>query len=554
MNKIILFIAFSIFAFQLNAQFKVIARGPSFEEPETGYAKILFMKNKNTVYVHVTPKEGIKLKVYDADHKQILSKVVNHKFGKLKGLNVEGCFEISKNITLLVSEYDERTPVLYRIILDGLTGNVVSQEEIAKLSKITLGAAYAMQYGGVKMPDFIIRKDPMSENYTVTTFNTFASERDRRIEVVHYNSEHKEVSKGYLSTPEDKYKYVNILDIAVMGDKEAYALIYGFNTARSGGKEGELFVANFKNNTENAEFISLTTDEGEVSTQGILKYNKTDGRLYAVTQVQSEQKKKGLFGNGGGKVYYDIGYHIIDPKSKSSVVGPEIDFSGINKKFSETFGEKKEYSGVLQNFYLNEDGTYSFVFEGLVVDVTTRMSSSSSHTTITYQLGDIAVLNYNQKGVQTSCALVPKSQMLNTSILAGGVGITAEPLYHYTRDFTAQLLGGGNQFKSFAYLNGKNKNYILINDIEENAERIQKGKLTQIKGVGECDGFAFETSTANILPSRNFVFGKADGKKDHNLAVFTISDFDRETNVYATLKLEVDGRDRSVKVVWMQVE
>jgi hypothetical protein len=553
MKKLFLLITFSFLVIQLNAQFKVIARSPSFEEPETGYAKILFMKNKNTVYIHVTPKDGIKLKVYDADHKQILTKVVNHKFGKLKGLNVEGCFEISKNITLLVSEYDERTPVLYRIVLDGQTGNLVSQEEIAKLSKITLGAAYAIQFGGVKMPDFIIRKDPASENYTVTTFNTFASERDRRIEVVHYNNEHKVVSKGYLSTPEDKYKYVNILDIAVMGDKEAYALIYGFNTARSGGKEGELFVANFKNNTENAEFISLSADAGQISTQGVLKYSKTDGKLYAVTQVQSEQKKKGFFGNDG-KVYYDIGYHIIDPKAKSSVVGPEIDLSGINKKFKEIFGEKKNYSGVLQNFYLNEDGTYSFVFEGLTVTVTTRMSSSSSQTSVTYELGDIAVLNYNQKGVQTSCALVPKSQMLNNSIMSGGVGVTAEPLYHYTRDFTAQLLGGGNQFKSFAYLNGKNKNYILINDIEENAEKIQKGKLTQIKGVGECDGFAFETSTANVLPSRSFVFGKADGKKDHNLAVFTISDFDRESNVYATLKLEVDGRDRSVKVVWMQAE
>lgn len=403
------------------------------------------------------------------------------------------------------------------------------------------------------MSDFIVRKDPYSENYTVATFNTFASERDRRVEVVHYNNQQEVISKSYLSTPEDKYKYVNILDIAVMEDKEAYALIYGFNTARSGGREGELFVAHFRKNSENAEYISLATDEGQVSTAGILKYNKTDGKLYAVTQVKSEVKKKGFFG-GNSKQYYDIGFHLIDIKSKSGIAGPEIDLSGINRKYKELFGEKNNYSGVLQNFYLNEDGTYSYIFEGLIITESTRVSNGSARTITTYELGDVAILNYDSRGKQTSCALIPKSQMLNTGILSGGTGFNAVPLYHYTRDFTAQSLGGGNQFKSFAYLNGKSKNYLLINDVEENEERIQKGKITNIKGVGECDGFAYEANTANVLPARKFVFGKPAEKRDHNLAVFTISDYDRENNVYATLKLEVDGRDRKVKVVWMQPE
>ena len=49
-----------------------------------------------------------------------------------------------------------------------------------------------------------------------------------------------------------------------------------------------------------------------------------------------------------------------------------------------------------------------------------------------------------------------------------------------------------------------------------------------------------------------FVFGKPKEKKEHNMAIFSVSDYDRDNNVYATLKLEIDGRDRKVKVVWLQ--
>jgi len=217
------------------------------------------------------------------------------------------------------------------------------------------------------------------------------------------------------------------------------------------------------------------------------------------------------------------------------------------------FGKKENYSGVLQNFYLNNDGGYTIILEGLYVETTQRMSmgGGSSSSSTSYKLNDIAVLNYDQKGNLVSSTLIPKSQVLNNSIMSGGGGVTAAPLYHYKRDFTAQWLKGGNQYKSFAYLNGKTKNYILMNDIEENEERISKGKLTTIQSVKECDGFSFETNSGNILPSRKFVF---DGgtKKEHNLALFAISDYNLESNVYVTLKLEVDGRDQKVRVVWLQ--
>jgi hypothetical protein len=48
------------------------------------------------------------------------------------------------------------------------------------------------------------------------------------------------------------------------------------------------------------------------------------------------------------------------------------------------------------------------------------------------------------------------------------------------------------------------------------------------------------------------VFGKPDRGRDHNLAIFTLSDYDRDRNIYCTLKLEKEGRSKQVKLVWLE--
>lgn len=561
MKKTIFLFALSLMTLFANAQFTILGKGPTFEEPETGFAKVLIMKNGNTAYIHVTIKDGILLKIYGADRKQILSKEIEHKFGKLKGLNVEGCLETEGNITLLLSEYDERTPMLDRIVLDATTGKIISQETIATLKKMTMGQGYAILYGGVPMPDFIVRRDPNSENYIVATFNTFASERDRRVEVIHYNSKNEVVSKSYLSTPDDKYKFVNILDVAVMEDKEAYALIYAYNTKKSGGKEEDLILAKFTKNAENVEYKILDLEDGYKVSDGIIKHNKVTNKLHVLTQVLvSTKTKRPLFAGSYTNSLYALTHYIYDSKTNNVNTLGEINLSSIDNKYKELFGKKEDFSAVLQNFYINDDGGFSIILEGVKTVVSERGSYnsstgySSSRTSYQYYLTDIGVINYNVAGNITTTALVPKSQYLTPTMMSGiDLSKIATPLYHYKRDFTAQQLHSGNQYKSFAYLNGKTKNYILLNDIQDNEEKIQKGKLTTIKSVSDCDGFSFETNTSTILPSRKMIFKKGD-KKDNNLGIFTISDYNREANIYATLKLEVDGRDKKVRIVWMTPE
>ncbi|MBK8494333.1 MAG: hypothetical protein IPL50_04415 [Chitinophagaceae bacterium] len=55
------------------AQFKQIAEGPKFEEPDKGHLRIIQLKNGNTIYFHLTPKDGVNLRLYDVSHKEKIS-------------------------------------------------------------------------------------------------------------------------------------------------------------------------------------------------------------------------------------------------------------------------------------------------------------------------------------------------------------------------------------------------------------------------------------------------------------------------------------------------
>ena len=140
--------------------------------------------------------------------------------------------------------------------------------------------------------------------------------------------------------------------------------------------------------------------------------------------------------------------------------------------------------------------------------------------------------------------LIRKSHYLNKTSLG--------PFYLANRDDQGQSLGDGNQFKSFAYLNGKTKSYILFNDTERNNEKLAEGSLVTVDGVSGSDAFYYPLTGVDPILKRDYVFGNPEGKRDHNLALFSISNYDRKNNIYATLRLTKEKGNKGVQVVWLQ--
>jgi hypothetical protein len=201
---------------------------------------------------------------------------------------------------------------------------------------------------------------------------------------------------------------------------------------------------------------------------------------------------------------------------------------------------KKPFNGLPQNLFLNDDGSFTIVFEQLAIVTVSGQYSSSTKT----ELGNMAVVNYSKTGEYINDYIVPKSQ------IAYDMALT--PFYLSQREGTAQLLYEGNQYKSFTYINGKGENYLVFNDTERNNDKQQDGKLVTVSGISGSDAFYYPLTGTDVLPKRDLIFGQPENKRDHNLALFSISDYDHKNNVYAVLKLEKESGKKGVKVVWLQ--
>jgi hypothetical protein len=508
------------------AQFKTISESMAFDEPEAGHAKLVSFRNGFTAFIFIHPKEGITLKIYDEKHKLKADKEINTQFSDSKYKSIEAVFEVGGNLAVFISQPDDKTRVLYRLILDGRTGNLKSDEKIAMLTRVGMFRAGRLMMQRDQSPDFFVRKDPASDYYAVSKFDNFNDDPNQRLEIIYFGPDNKEMARAFYHSPEDRYENLRYVDMVVIGDQKVSVLAYAYNKVKR-DHDGELVMANLDSGSKSVSLQELNFSKDLIVAGGITRYNPVSQNIILLAACQSEKKSN----------EYGTVLAFVNPFEQRVTNAFDVYPQRADAKSTELFGRKDHYTGMPQNLFIDNDGSFSIVFE----EITNYSSTSGSSYS---ELGHLAVMQFNPNGKETGCYLIPKLQVYFKHAV--------QSFYHSEREGSAQRLDAGNQYKSFAYLHGKYKSYILFNDIEKNGEAVEKGKITRIAGVGDCDGFYFLLQGDQVLLPRQYVFGKPDRGRDHNLAIFTLSDYDRDRNLYCTLKLEKEGRNKQVKLVWLE--
>ena len=518
-----------------HAQFKQIAEGPKFDEPEEGFAKILQLKNGNTFYIHVTPKDGINVRVYDANHKEKAVKTISPAYESLdKKDQVRAIFEMNNDVVLFVTKDDDgdKLPRLHRLIFDGTTGSLKKQQIIG-----------TCKYTWRDRPSetgifFNIRKDPNSDNYAVVNYDETEKDNTKRIELVHYGSDHNEISRQFCFLPGEKgVPYFQ--DMVVLGKDKLCAMI-NFFTKEAGRQPAirKLMMA-ISEKGKSIDFVGMP--EG-VYGNLMLKYNTTLKKILCFLITQQRY-------TSNNTVEYATSLFSIDPVTKAIEPLPDLTHSAnLHKGYKDIIEEKDTYMGLPQNIVVNEDGSFTILNEEMTI-----ITSSNGNGT---NLGTLAISTYEMNGKLRSDYLIPKLHFVQSFN-------QLQPFYLSERELTAQVLLKGNQYKSFVFINGAKNNYILFNDTERNNDIVNakkgarfgsdtRSKLVRVMGMtGDCDAFMYKLTGDDVLPKREYLFGEKE--KGHALALLTISDYNRKNNTYATLMLDKSNtKSKMVSVVWQQ--
>ncbi|HJT74399.1 MAG TPA: hypothetical protein VJ720_10280, partial [Chitinophaga sp.] len=421
LSLLLLSVLFQALAF---AQLTPIAESTMFQEDVSGYSRILQLKNGSTLYMHLTLRTGIDLNFYDQYHKLKVIKHLDPSFGILKGTCVNAIFEVDGNIVLMISEVDDRRPVLYRLIINGITGELEREDKLGETAKyLSRDLPFIPEYPSVS--SFTVRRDPNGNNYAllIRKNNDDAAGRNQ-IEAILYNNEHQEICRTYYDSPY-RYGSLNFLDMAVVGEK-LFILGFAYNQIAANDREGQLIIASMEKGAKKMKMEILNLSGDRLADSATVRYNPATKKLLLLGTAHVEDAER---------PYYKGFLVVIDPFTSQLEKEISIYPEKANAMKKEIYGQKASYTGMPQALSVHRDGSFTILFEELTKISVNHIDAASYNY---YLLDHIAIMNFDSTGKETNTSFIPKKQYIKSSELSH--------FYLANRDIDAQKLNMGDQY------------------------------------------------------------------------------------------------------------
>lgn len=500
------------------AQFKQIAAGPEFNEPYSVSSQFLLLKNGNLVFTDIGFRDSILIRVYNTAHKEIaVTSYLMSSPAKRTYLGLKAVFEINGDAVLFIIAEEDKANVLYRVIVDPNSGLVKKEEKIFGLKPQTRNESYAVWRGNLG-----VSKVADSDDYAIMYCNNFRSEKIKKIEIVLFNKDNVETGRSFYETAEKEFEYLDFNGMTVINSEKVALLFAGYTwTNNLRDQDQKLSLAIMKKGSSTLSIIKLNLPEDKVPNNPKIYYNSQSKRLIVVAVC------------GGKKV--DQYLCFFDPETGKAEKIITVNFSdAINEKIKEVNGKKYDFFGKPANLLVEKSGGFSVVFEE---DGYESMGPQARFTH--YYTYDIIVANFDKNGKLLNSYLIPKKFVFNPpgSLNYGG--------------------GFGNEYLKLAYIKRADKGYLFINDTRENIERLETNKDPNLVSVvKDCDAFYFPLTGNDPIPARKYLFGETDEKEDHIQSPFGVFAYDKENDVFITLRLNRDEKKRTktVNVVWLKPE
>ena len=511
----------------VQAQFLQVTEGPLFPAPENGVVKLLQMKNGSTAYLHVDTDSGIHVQVYEPEYRIRTEARFMPSILKQSNGVVEGIFEMNADVVLMISESGIEESSLYRILIDGKTARLKDEQRIAMVKR-SKSVAEKDKSVEPDLPVFSVRVDSKGAGYAVTIMNTFISDTSKLIEMIMYANDNRESFRRYYATKKEKYRYLQLIDLVVTGADKAAAVIYGYNQGSAAEKNGEIMLATLEKDKPGLTVNELSYSNDLVPENGIIRYESTFNQLLLLTtaRVRSDAARQHNY----------LGY--INLPSRELVSNTVITTGDkVKAGYTALYGKKAEYKALPQDLLLNADRSYTVIYDEQ------EMSSNKENGNYT-TIRNTSVVNYDPEGVVTDAYLIPLEHTVQQLI----PGPFCQSAYRQR----GQLLIGNNQYATVNFIADGHNSYLLLNDKELNAGNSTGKPVAAMANLKETNAFFCRLSGKELIPSREFMFGKPAAGTASKLALFSVSDYDKANNLLVLLKQDKEDTRTGVKVVWLQ--
>jgi hypothetical protein len=508
-------------------------KSATFKEPK-GWTKLIQLRNNNTGLIEILKTDGANFTLYNPQHKVITSGKLDlvKTIGNFRLAQIEGVYDINGDFCVFIMGTDpdnKKVGVFFRIVIDGNTGKLKSEEVIDKLPEMTMGAAYGMVFGDTDVPAFRIEKDPESDYYAVVKYNTLAAETKDRIEIFHYGPDHKIINKAKYNTPTDKYKFTKYLACYVHGADYVLVGTSAFNTKKSGGEDIRYYVSQLNKGKTSFVQKELQYTAYDKFASAFFIYNKPKEMINMILIINSAQVNQN-----------------INPTSLALDKPYSTDLTSVNKIYKGQMGNKKDFAGMLEGSFIDKNGNISFLYQQL-----TKQTKSSGYgmPAIVERcfFGDVALITMSPEGKEVSATAFPLNiiragdhdPMCYNSARKGrkvnsGFGLVAQNDWYYGIDF----------------ISTENACYLFFNNRLDNMEKADDKNAGAISGISGTTGVRYTYKAGKI--TRDYMFGKPANKKEAIFINPGASDYNAATKTYATIATY--PKEKTAHIVWIKLD
>ncbi|MCK7558024.1 hypothetical protein MKQ70_24665 [Chitinophaga sedimenti] len=297
-------------------------------------------------------------------------------------------FETGGNATLLVSELDEKAPVLYRLVINGITGQLDRDEKLLTLTKLNATQYRTSMMSNTGRLDFFIENDPQTGDYAVVKIDPNAEDKTQRTEALYFSAAHQQLSRAYFNIT-GAYQDFGFWDMVVNGPSKVVLL---GRATQQGRQDRELVMATLTAGSTELAVHPLKFPLNMEAEGVIMKYNPVTAQYIVVAAGVNKRERFTYLGIARADMQADSARAVFPEKA--------------NAKSMELFGKKRGYEGVPQDLFINKDGSFSIVWEELEDLSLQRQGGMMKSNT---NAGNIAMLMFDKNGMETGNYFIPKN-------------------------------------------------------------------------------------------------------------------------------------------------
>lgn len=515
MNKTIPFIALLLTCSILKAQFKQIGAGPYFEEPGRSEARILLMKNGNTLFVNLG-RDYANVRIYNSSYKEISVNSFEPSYKKLDFLWIQEAFETGGDAVLIVGGIEKKAKTLYRLIIDGSNGKLKQDEELGSVTG-------PEKYMNTLNINIRAKADPNTGNYAVMFFTKSDSPKGWHVELVTYGPDHKEIRRAYSDFSGKEFEYFNFQELFIKGSDITAFL--AATKATSDKKNKVLKLISSKKGESTLSVNDIISIKDSLFLSAIIRHNPFTKKLLVLATTRDCCDG---FDMNSSRILAFIDPEKINPENETKhEANRGIDPDIIKMLRNKAMMNGKYYnSGAPKDVIFNQDGSFQVIY--------IEESYQGGH----FENRNILITNYTKSGELSGCSLLPRNFWQD---LPGSFG--------FIGTFT-------NSYRKFLYLNRAKNNYLLINEYQRNIELLKKNKSPlQSNAVSESDAFYFPLSVgSNEVNEGKYVFEKSSNEQERDVLALGFAVYDKENDILVALHLHIDGDNKKVNIVWLKPE